>query len=590
MCGILAAFSSSTFSQNDANKALLIMSNRGPDNKDEWRDKGVYMGHLRLSILDLDVRSSQPMHSLCERFVIIFNGEIYNYLELRNDLISKGIKFRTFSDTEVILELFKLDKELMLNKLHGMFAFVIWDKQTKTAFAARDPYGIKPLYYSNFKDGLIISSQLKSISAIEIINKEFDYDSEAKFWILGSIPEPNTFYKNIKLLESGNYIWIHNNKIIEQVCWKNIGEIWQNAANPYIAIPRHKVQSIVKKAINESISRHIVSDVPIGVFLSGGIDSGTLVGLLTDAKVKDITGITIAYKEFENTKQDEVPVAKEIANFYGIKHHIRYITKAEFFSDLPKILISMDQPSIDGINTWFASKAASELGIKVVLSGVGGDELFMGYNTFKQIPPIVKFFNLFNNILLFRKFSNLFFKTYSKLSKNSRWNDANLFLSNISHAWLLKRSSNSINDLPILMNQNFNKINFNSDKLLHSITGKRSNNPHLELAQLESMSYLRNQLLRDSDWASMAHSVELRTPFVDFTLLDNLKDVLIFFKDFRNKVLLANSTSKPLPKSIANRKKTGFSIPVIDWISKTSEYSGSWQKIVLQKYNESLNE
>jgi asparagine synthase (glutamine-hydrolysing) len=584
MCGILATFSSSTFSQNDANKALLIMSNRGPDNKGEWRDEGVYMGHLRLSILDLDNRSSQPMHSLCERFVIIFNGEIYNYLEIRNDLIAKGIKFRTFSDTEVILELFKLEKEAMLNKLHGMFAFVIWDKQTKTAFAARDPYGIKPLYYSNFKDGLIISSQLKSISAIEIINKEFDYDSEAKFWILGSIPEPNTFYKNIKLLESGNYIWIHNNKIIEQVCWKNIGEIWQNAANLYISIPKHKVQSIVKKAINESISRHIVSDVPIGVFLSGGIDSGTLVGLLSDAKVKDITGITIAYKEFENTKQDEVPVAKEIANFYGIKHHIRYITKAEFFSDLPKILISMDQPSIDGINTWFASKAASELGIKVVLSGVGGDELFMGYNTFKQLPPIVKFFNLFNNIFLFRKFFILFFKTYSKISKNSRWNDANLFLSNISHAWLLKRSSNSINDLPILMNQNFKKINFNSDKLINSITGKRSNNPHLELAQLESMSYLRNQLLRDSDWASMAHSVELRTPFVDFTLLDNLKDVLIFFKDFRNKVLLSNSTSKPLPKSIANRKKTGFAIPVKEWILHNPEYSGNWQKTIYNKY------
>jgi asparagine synthase (glutamine-hydrolysing) len=134
------------------------------------------------------------------------------------------------------------------------------------------------------------------------------------------------------------------------------------------------------------------------------------------------------------------------------------------------------------------------------------------------------------------------------------------------------------------MNQNFKKINFNSDKLINSITGKRSNNPHLELAQLESMSYLRNQLLRDSDWASMAHSVELRTPFVDFTLLDNLKDVLIFFKDFRNKVLLSNSTSKPLPKSIANRKKTGFAIPVKEWILHNPEYSGNWQKTIYNKY------
>lgn len=591
MCGILAAFTNTTFIQEYANDALLIMSNRGPDNKGEWRDTGVYMGHLRLSILDLDIRSSQPMKSFCGRYVIIFNGEIYNYLDLRKDLISMGINFNTFSDTEVILELFKLEKELMLNKLQGMFAFVIWDNETKTAFAARDPYGIKPLYYSQFEDGLIISSQLKSISAIKLINKEFDYDSEAKFWILGSMPEPNTFYKNIKMLESGNYIWIHNNKIIEQVCWKNIGKIWQNAANTKLTIPKSKIQSIVKNAISESISRHIVSDVPIGVFLSGGIDSGTLVGLLSDAKVKDITGITIAYKEFENTEQDEVPVAKAIASFYGIKHHIRYVTKAEFFTDLPKIFLSMDQPSIDGINTWFASKAASELNIKVVLSGIGGDELFMGYNTFKQIPPIVKCFKLLNIFFIFRKSISLLFKIYSKLTKNSRWYDANKFLLSISDAWLLKRSSNSINDLPFLMNENFKKIsniNFKSEEILHSITGNRSNNPHLELAQLESMSYLRNQLLRDSDWASMAHSVELRTPFVDFKLLENLKDVMIFFKDFKNKVLLSNSTSKPLPKSILNRKKTGFAIPVRDWIIQNPEYSGNWQKIIFNKYKETI--
>jgi asparagine synthase (glutamine-hydrolysing) len=368
MCGILAAFTKITFSQDNADVALLKMSNRGPDNKGEWRDDGVYMGHLRLSILDLDIRSSQPMHSNCGRYVIIFNGEIYNYLELRNNLITMGINFKTFSDTEVILEMFKMEKELMLNKLHGMFAFVIWDTETKNAFAARDPYGIKPLYYSEFNDGLIICSQLKSISSIELINKDFDYDSEAKFWILGSIPEPNTYYKNIKLLESGNYIWIHNNKIYDKVCWNNIGKIWQNADNQNSFIPKNKIQTIVKNAINESITRHIVSDVPIGVFLSGGIDSGTLVGLLIDANVKNITGITIAYKEFENTEQDEVPVARAIANFYGIKHHIRYVTKAEFFTDLPQIFKSMDQPSIDGINTWFASKAASELKIKVVFS------------------------------------------------------------------------------------------------------------------------------------------------------------------------------------------------------------------------------
>lgn len=587
MCGILACISVNNINQNSLQKGLDNMISRGPDNIGIWKTENIFLGHRRLSIIDVEARSSQPMLSNCGNYVIIFNGEIYNYLELRKILISKGIELKTNSDTEVILEFFKLEKEQILSKLKGMFAFLIWDIGERKAFIARDPYGIKPLYIGQNDSDLIIASQVKAILATGLISNEINPVAQAKYWILGSVPEPQTWYKKINAIESGSYIWIKNNEIIEKKIWCNINKFWLNAEFYNQNNKKYILIKHIRKYMLESLSRHLVADVPIGLFLSGGIDSGVLAALMSELGIKNIVGVTIAYKEFENSHHDESIMASKIASFYGIKHHIRYVTKDEFNEDLPKILLAMDQPSIDGVNTWFASKAVSELGLKVVLSGVGGDELFMGYETFKTLPFLVKFWRLIKKVPFSNYIIKPFFLLLSKFYNNNRWLDANDLLNSIAGAWLLKRSINSIKSISNFTNiksyqLDIDKYNFST--LVNSMTGERPKDMNLQLAQIESMTYLRNQLLRDSDWASMAHSVELRTPFVDVTLLENMTPILKQFKKYPNKLLLANTPSKPLPKEITHKQKTGFSIPIKEWLSTNELYSQKWQTVVSDNY------
>lgn len=578
MCGILAVFSNSYFSEENEKISLNSLKKRGPDGFGVWRSENIFLGHTRLSIIDISDRSTQPMLSSCGRFTIVFNGEIYNYAQLKLELEEKGHIFKTNSDTEVILILFAIEKEKMLNRLHGMFALIIWDNIEKRGFATRDPYGIKPLYIGYYNEGLVLSSQVKTILSTSLISLDKDDLGISKFSLLGSLPEPDTCYKNIKSLESGHYIWIKDNMILSKICWKNIADIWNNAPINK-SLKKDLIENLVKKSVKESISRHIIADVPIGIFLSGGIDSGVLAGLIVEAGLKNLIGVTIAYKEFDNTNLDESIVAKKIAAYFGIKHHIRYVSKEEFFDDLPKIFKAMDQPSIDGINSWFASKAISELGLKVAISGVGGDELFMGYETFKKLPLIVKFINYIYKFPFTKRFLNLLFYIKSKLSKNKRWLDAGDLFQTIDGAWLMSRSINRIISI-----KNNKLPDYNYKNIVNYMTGLRPKDNHLALSQIESMTYLKNQLLRDSDWASMAHSVELRTPLVDVTLLENLQPILGQFKKYPNKILLANSLQKRLPKSILTRKKTGFSIPINSWLNQYQTPNKSWKEIVLNNY------
>jgi asparagine synthase (glutamine-hydrolysing) len=583
MCGILAVFSNKYFSDENALKALEVLNTRGPDNTGIWRSDNVYLGHKRLSILDLDERASQPMQSNCRRYHIVFNGEIYNYQELKNDLIKKGFEFKTTSDTEVILKLFELHKEEMLKMLFGMFALVIWDNVNKIAFAARDPYGIKPLYFSQNSNGIILSSQIKSIVASNFEDYSFNKDAELNYLIFGSVYEPITIYSNIFHLESGNYLWIKDNKIINKVMWMDISDSWIRANQFNEILSYDQVQKLVKEYVLNSIKRHIVSDVPIGIFLSGGIDSSVLAAMLSELKIKNIYGITIAYDEFLDTNHDEAPLASIVAKKYEIKHYVRRVTKNEFLNDLPLILKSMDQPSIDGINTWYASKAAAELKLKVILSGVGGDELFMGYDTFYSIPSVVKKYKTLTTIKILSKLFNFIFEILSNLKKDLRLLFADFFLLSITGTWILRRSSRDV-----LTIKNFLDLNNNKDlrilykKIYKELKTNYFLEPTLEIARLESIYYLRNQLLRDSDWSSMFHSIELRTPFVDSKLLLDLEPLLSNFKYHKNKILLANLPTIKLPSEIINRKKTGFAIPINKWLLDVTDKN--WKNFILEKY------
>lgn len=546
--------------------ALERMARRGPDAEGVWADETCAFGHRRLAILDLDERAAQPMHSSCGRYVIVFNGEIYNFTDLREELLSDGVRLRTSSDTEVILELFAKVGEGMLERLRGMFTFVIWDRVARRAFVARDPYGIKPLYFAMVEQGVLLGSQVKALLATGLVSRAPCPHGQAGFWLLGSVPEPHTWFRDVRAFPPGHCAWIENGMLGSPRMWWDITEAWRTA--PAASHPAGEIKEHVRSALLASVSAHMVSDVPVGVFLSGGIDSGALAAMMVEAGARNLRGITLAFDEFAGSKDDETPLASTLAAHYGIRHHVRRVTRDEFRADLPRILAAMDQPSIDGINTWYASKAVAELGIRVVVSGVGGDELFQGYRSFQQLPLLVTGWGLVSKVPGAMALAQVVANLQAKRTGNGRWRNMPEWLRTMSGAWWLRRSIMSPAELLELMGTELAEEamdGFVAADRVCAMSGSLPTNLRLALGQIESTTYLRNQLLRDSDWASMDHSVELRTPLVDAWLLRDLQRFLGAFRRFPNKRLLAEAPSRPLPEALIVREKTGFGIPVHSW-------------------------
>lgn len=574
MCGIAGAFYFDLNNEHNAKNCVDAISEalkkRGPDAYGFWQDdtQDLAFGHRRLSILDLNSRSDQPMLSPDQRYVIVFNGEIYNFNELKKELESKGEVFQTTGDTEVIVRLYSLEKEKMLDRLRGMFAITIWDRQEKVLFMARDPYGIKPLYYTLNDSHLLFASQVKALLASNQVGSDPSPQGQAGFWLTGSVPEPYTWFKNIQSLAAGTYQKINaQGKVFEQQKYWNIADTWKNA--PICELTLNEAQEKLRAAVFESVKKHLVSDVPVGLFLSGGIDSASIAGLVKDVTHAQLTGITIAFDEFNGKHEDESPLAQEIAEQYGFKHHIRKVTRSEFETDLPRILQAMDQPSIDGINTWYATKAAAELGIKVVLSGVGGDELFYGYPSFQQIPKLTSYIQKLTFIQGLSWLASLIFGVLAIAKKNSRWKYIVSEGQNLYGSYWLRRGLYTPEDLPQLMGKELAKEALDYMKpqvMIKNAVGNLPLDSSAAVGQLESMFYLRNQLLRDSDWASMNHSVELRTPLVDAWLLKEIGPIIRCFGKYKGKELLARSPNKPLDDKIIYRRKTGFGLPLGLWL------------------------
>lgn len=581
MCGLAAVFlfdakhSGGLRAPDPLVEAMCTrMQARGPDGAGQWSDPeaGVGLGHRRLAIIDLDNRAAQPMHSSCGRFVIVYNGEIYNFAQLRDERLAAGDTMHTSSDTEVLLAMYAAEGEAMLRKLRGMFAFVIWDRVAKRAFAARDPYGIKPLYYATSPQGILFASQVKALLAAGIVSREPDLTGQAGFWLLGSVPEPRTWYKSIRCLPAGHCVSLQDGGIGEPRSYWDIGQAWREGGDG--APPSDpEIRERVAVALRASVAHHLVSDVPVGVFLSGGIDSGALAGLMVEAGAQSLEGVTIAYDEYAGSPRDEAPVAARIAAHYGIRHHVRRVTRQEFLNDLPRILRAMDQPSIDGINTWYASKAVAERGLKVVVSGVGGDELFQGYASFRELPRLVAGWSALSRLPGARYSARRLGEILAGRSGNSRWRHAVDWAASLPAAWWLRRSIRGPEELAELMGAEQAATalrGFDADAWTQRMSGALPSDARLALGQIESTTYLRNQLLRDSDWASMDHSVELRTPLVDAWLLNEVRDLLPYFHRFPGKRLLAHAPARSLPDAVIERPKTGFGIPLERWLPSPS--------------------
>ena len=555
---------------NAVQQMIGCMSARGPDGEGLWGGEGVVLGHRRLAIIDLDSRSNQPMIFAEGRYVLVFNGEIYNYRQLRTELEGLGEKFHTTSDSEVLLALYARQGEGMLPRLRGMFAFAIWDSQLRELFLARDPYGIKPLYYAQTTEGVLFASQVRALIASGRISTDIEPAGMAGFYLWGSVPEPWTIFRGVMSLPAGNWMKIRSTIPSSPTPWHDIQESWNQ---PQIRCSEVEVQERIRSAVTDSVAAHLVADVPVSVFLSGGIDSGTLIGLVAQLGAK-VEGVTIGFKEFERATLDEAPVAASIASHYGFDHHIRQVTRAEFEEDLPRFMKAMDQPTIDGLNTWFASKAVAERGYKVVLSGVGGDELFYGYGLTREIPRLLRLTRRIAQFPGGRGVTRALVDALPVGKFHPKLKGVSEFMGSIAGEYFLKRGLFLPTELPQLMGSEAAREGL--DRLggfPPGIRGAEDANAEGIICSLDSTQYMKNMLLRDSDWASMAHSLELRTPLVDAALLEAVKPLHTRFSNGRGKRFLASAPLDPLPLNVVKRRKTGFAVPMAEWLASAAENS-----------------
>jgi asparagine synthase (glutamine-hydrolysing) len=578
MCGINAIYafhpSAPPVDLDELTRTREAMRLRGPDAAGQWLtdDRRVGLGHRRLSIIDVSERANQPMLSREEDMAIVFNGEIYNYHALRDDLMAAGERFDTTSDTEVLLRLYRREGAAMLPRLRGMFAFCIWDARNRSLFLARDPYGIKPLYYADDGRTVRIASQVKALLAGGGVSATRDPAGIAGFLLRGSVPEPFTMYETIRAVPAGSWMTITSSGPSQPLSYYSIAAVLRDAVHSR-SHSQEERQEIIGDAVTESVRYHLVSDVPVGAFLSSGRDSSTVVALAAETGTPMRT-VTLRFAEYVGTRKDEAPLAEVVARQYGTQHTTWTLTGQRFRDDLPKALEAMDQPSIDGLNSYFVCKAASELGWKVALSGTGGDELFGGYSTFRIIPRLVHTFGVLRHL---PGVARAFERTYTRVMprNHAKFSPKTAYTLKYGHsyegAYLMKRGLFLPEELPELLGDELAEEGLRRLAILDLIRATITpdpGTPFARVAALETALFMRNQLLRDIDWASMAHSLEVRVPLVDAFLLRKVAPAVFTSSRRDGKDLLARSPHTPLPDAILTRKKTGFTLPITDWLAR----------------------
>lgn len=583
MCGIFGVINpNEIIDERRVISARDAIALRGPDDSGLFisKNKTAALAHRRLSIIDLTSAAHQPM-TTDDRYTIVFNGEIYNYQDLKKQLTTHIARVKSSSDTEVLLDLYADYGIDCLKMLRGMFAFAIWDENEKTLFAARDRFGIKPFYYYHKGSEFIFSSELKAIVSYK---NDLSISMEAvdAFLRTGSIPAPLTIYNEVKSLLPGHSLVIRDQKLEISEYW-SFNNLFSANSSPFTdhsslitvhssPITNHsshkkKYDDDAKKKIRiallDSVRAHMVADVEVGAFLSGGIDSTAIVSLMRQVGQEKIKTINIS---FPGSKLDEAVYARKASDFYSTSNYEYNLTEREVIAELDNIFYAMDQPTVDGINTYFVSKAAKELGLDVVLSGVGGDELFGGYPSFRNIPKLknIKNFPLAQHAI---KFSLPFIKhslppKAIEYFNNPMQPDAEykLFRGLFSDAelkslgWNLERQTTNVKS----------ETNFSSAQ--SALPYPLSDLQYVSM--METTHYMRNQLLRDSDVFSMAHSLELRVPFVDHILYESVLPYLDSgFDKLHPKKMLIDAVGD-LPREITHRSKMGFTFPFAHWMSK----------------------
>ncbi|NJD34686.1 MAG: asparagine synthase (glutamine-hydrolyzing) [Betaproteobacteria bacterium] len=577
MCGIAGIFTyhdaAPPLDRDQLRSIRDHMAARGPDGSGEWYspDNRVGLAHRRLSIIDLSDRAAQPMASADGQLVVSFNGEIYNYRALKKHLEARGRVFRTESDTEVLLHLYAEKGEAMLGELRGMFAFALWDACKQTLLLARDPFGIKPLYYADDGRTFRLASQVKALLAGGQINTAPEPAGHAGFFLWGSVPEPWTLYRGIRNLPAGHLLRVTQKGAAGQpIPYCLIADILRDAADNPATGSRAEALEVFAEAFRDSIRAHRIADVPVGLFLSAGLDSAMIATLATAGGDRPHS-MTLAFAEYADTGNDEAPLAELLAAKLGTRHATIMVRQGDFAEDREKLLAAMDQPSIDGVNTWFVSRAAASQGFKVALSGLGGDELLASYPSFAELPRITQLAGCFSAMpglgRAIRKFSAPLVGRHT----SPKYAGLLEYGATLGGAYLLRRGLYLPWELPRVLDPEMARQGLQDLQTVEHLNGTAHRSPlaahqlRLSVSALEMSWYMRNQLLRDTDWSSMAQSLEVRVPFLDIPLLKAMAPWFATHPGI-SKPEIAAAMAPQLPAALINKPKTGFVVPVRDWL------------------------
>lgn len=526
-----------------------LLRHGGPDNEGMYVNEThhVVLGHRRLSLIDLSAAGNQPMSYALGRYEITYNGEIYNYKELKSELQRMGVQFTTNSDTEVILAAFEKWGTKSFARFNGMFAFVLWDTADRKLYLVRDAGGIKPLYYSITTEGLAFASEVRALKSLPWLQEE---NSSWQVYLMayGHLPEPITVLKKVKPLKKGTFL------CYDVSSGKYSSETFKEYSYSEIIGDRNEAIHLLKTTLSESVKNHLISDAPIGAFLSGGIDSSIISLLARGNSDASLHTLSLYFEEDEFSEKKYQDMVLEKLQCQNDQYLLK---EAEFHACLPQILSAMDQPSCDGINTWFISKSARDNGLKAVLSGIGGDELLGGYPSFDRMQKVNMLEALPRQLLKSGKFTGL--KKLRRLGY--------LSIPGATGKYLFLRGQFIPYEIARHLDMEEEEVwRILSEEPGYKDLGKLSA-PN-QASWIETNMFMQNQLLRDGDVMSMAHGIEIRVPFLDNRFLDLTHSIQsdVKYSGTNPKQLLIDAFADVLPEPIWNRPKMGFGFPFKKWL------------------------
>ncbi|MEH7482882.1 asparagine synthase (glutamine-hydrolyzing) [Neobacillus drentensis] len=571
MCGFIGCVHDKTQNYSDEQKQQFknmndIITHRGPDDDGFYYDDHIQFGFRRLSIIDIE-SGHQPLTYENERYWIIFNGEVYNYVELREELLSEGLTFSTSSDTEVIIALYSHLKEKAVEKLRGMFSFVIWDKQEQTLYGARDPFGIKPFFY--FEDGerTFFASEKKSI-LLGLENDVLNYDSLQHYLTYQFVPEPTTMSDGIKKLEPGHFFTKKIGSPME------IKRYWKAHFKPVHKSEPDFIKEI-KDVLFDSVKMHMRSDVPVGSFLSGGIDSSIIASIAKEYH----PAIKTFSVGFEHNGFSEIDVAKETAEKLGVENISYVISPQEYMNEIPKIMWHMDDPLADPacVPLYFVAREARKH-VTVVLSGEGADELFGGYNIYHE-PQSLEVFNKIPKAgkVLLKGIAGMMPEGMRGKSFIERG------VTPMEERYIGNAKMFTEEEKRELLNVYREGLDY-TDITKPLYAESRGYDPVDRMQYIDIHTWMRGDILLKADKMTMAHSLELRVPFLDKAVFEVASKIPTSLKTVHGttKYILRKAAEGVVPAHVLDRKKLGFPVPIRHWLK---DEMNEWAKKIIRESN-----